>query len=258
MIQDVIMNEKGPVREIDIVIEWIQNRSKIIWWAFLLILLSYYVWKNSNRILSENPITIDYFIVILLFLLLLLPLASEINFLGFSIKKEIESIKSEIKGEFVSLRSEIHNSISLQQVFHAAPQPLPDEKLKEILKNFFPEQTKIAPEKVPEVDKLDKLEIPKKILNLVKVRIMIENEILRIHKVRFSGEFFKDSRRLSNFPEMIRSLHNEGFIDSQLFGLLQEIRIISNNAAHGGDITDEQYEFVETIFPIVIGTLKRL
>ncbi len=131
------MNEKGPVREIDIVIEWIQNRSKIIWWAFLLILLSYYVWKNSNRILSENPITIDYFIVILLFLLLLLPLASEINFLGFSIKKEIESIKSEIKGEFVSLRSEIHNSISLQQVFHAAPQPLPDEKLKEINNEFL-------------------------------------------------------------------------------------------------------------------------
>ncbi len=89
-------------------------------------------------------------------------------------------------------------------------------------------------------------------------QLIKDQYLLARDKVRFSGEFFKDSRRLSNFPEMIRSLHNEGFIDSQLFGLLQEIRIISNNAAHGGDITDEQYEFVETIFPIVIGTLKRL
>jgi hypothetical protein len=59
-------------------------------------------------------------------------------------------------------------------------------------------------------------------------------------------------------PQIIRSLLAEGLIDYKLASSITEIRIICNNAVHGGNITNEQYEFVKKIFPKVISTLQEI
>ncbi|MCX6685751.1 MAG: hypothetical protein NTV10_03740 [Methanoregula sp.] len=193
--------------------------------------------------------------VILLFLLLLFPLASEIDFLGFSIKKEIESIKTEIMGQIITLRSDIHNTANFQNIIHF-PQPLSDDKLKEkvIFYSKILEQIKPDYEKSTETDPLDSLDIPKNIQNLNSVRLILDNELTRIYKERFGGR----RKPPSIIPFLTRYLIDEGLIDDRLAGLINEIRIICNNAAHGGIVTNEQYEFVKKIFPKLISTLKEI
>ena len=234
------------------IINLVKTWRKTIWWAILLLVFSSYIWINLNRILSQNPLPIDYIIVILLLLLLLLPLASEIDFLGFSIKKEIESVKTELKSEIVNLRTEIHNttSINIQNI----PQPLPDEKLKEIELRYSKLSEKLnSAEKISDEDPLDNLEIPKTVKNIAGVRIILEKELLRIYKERFGD---RDPHR--NIVSVTRILTQEGLIDSITNMLITEIRAISNNAVHGGLVTPEQYNFVKTMFPPILEALKEI
>jgi len=240
---------------------WIETWRKTIWWALLVGLFLFYVWNNSNRILSQNLIPIDYIIVILLLLLLLLPLASEIDFLGFSIKKEIESLKTEIREQNINLRNEIQTTANIQNIINF-PQPLSDEKLKKqehVYKKVLGlpltyEVINPDYEKSKEIDPLDSLDISKNVKNLSNARIILDNELTRIYEERFGGR--KKPPRI--IPFLTRYLIDEGLIDDRLAGLINEIRIICDNAAHGGVVTNEQYEFVKKFFPKLILTLKEI
>jgi len=235
---------------------WIKSWRKTIWWVILLIIFSFYTWLNKNRIFSQNPLPVDYCIVILLLLLLLFPLAAEIDFLGFSIKKEVESLKTEIKGELVNLRSEVHNSATIQAYFQNSPQPSSDDKLREMEIRYSKLFEQISPssEKEHEIDPLDNLDIPKKVQNLIRVRLKLEQELSRIYRDRF-----RDSQKqFTNVIASTRLLTREGLIDSRLANLIVEIKLICNSAIHGGTVSDEQYEFVKRFFPMVIITLKEI
>lgn len=240
---------------------WIQTWGRTIWWAVLSITLLIYSFLNSGRILSKDILPVDSLIILVLFLLLLLPLASEVTLFGISIKKEIESLKTEFRDQILILRSEIHQT-NVQNTNITFPQPLSDDELKmkeqeysTILKIPLAYEIKEGSGKKSVVDPLDDLQIPKKNKNLSTVRILLESELRRIYVKRFG-----EPRRKPILFErhLVQSLMYEGKVNDDIVSLIDEIRIICNNAIHGGEVTDEQYEFVVKFFPKIIDTLKRL
>lgn len=83
------------------------NKFKVTWWIILILigsLLLYLQWHDFAR---NHPTTFDTVLLGIVAALLLIPLFSEISFLGVSVKQSIEKVKEEIAG----LKNEISNRI---------------------------------------------------------------------------------------------------------------------------------------------------
>jgi len=234
---------------------WIDKWKKTVWWFFLLILFSTYLFQNRIRIFNNTLTQIDFIIFILWIVLLIFPLFSEIDIAGIKLKKEIESLKSEIKEQIFTIRSEIRNSATFQNIYYPiipqppSPEKIQDDKLKysAIFKSVTPSIAQLS------IDELTK--IPEKNKTLFSIRLTLENELRRIVTKHFDLD---ETRRPISITQMVRMLVKNDLLDPDFLGLVTEINIICSRAVHQYDITDDQYEFVLEFYPKLLQILKAM
>lgn len=90
--------------------EWLKTYSKLIWWAAMLLFFSLMTIPVWSPTLDGNFIYIkgNRIILFLVWIVLLLwPLFKEINLFGFSLKREIDSLRSEVKEQRLEFREQI-------------------------------------------------------------------------------------------------------------------------------------------------------
>lgn len=85
----------------------VMEHRKAIWYVLLVLFGFAYVWFYRNELYDLNELNAKNLIFILWLLLLLLPLFSELEFLGVKIKKEVEKATGEIKESVSSLQTQI-------------------------------------------------------------------------------------------------------------------------------------------------------
>ena len=90
------------------------NWFKILWWIFLLLIVTYFGWQRYDSFAKGSVTVLDVFVFLIWMALLLIPLFKEVKFFGIELKQEIDSLRKEVKEQIVNLRSEIQTSISLQ------------------------------------------------------------------------------------------------------------------------------------------------
>jgi hypothetical protein len=103
--------------------EWLKTYSRLIWWVAMVLFFSLMTMQIWSPTLCSDFTNIKGNGIILFFVwiaLLLWPLFKEINFFGFSLKKEIDSLKSEIKEQRLEFKEQIVNlksEIRIQNIF---------------------------------------------------------------------------------------------------------------------------------------------
>ncbi len=100
------------------------NNFKLIWWGALLLLLSLI---SAWRLFINSFTSVDSFIFIFWFILVLFPIINEISFFGISIKKELENVKNEIKGYI----TEIKNNNNFQPTINVSTTAVDPKEYKE-------------------------------------------------------------------------------------------------------------------------------
>ena len=183
-----------------------------------------------------------------------LPIASEINLFGFSIKKEIQQVKNklnegifEIKNQIIDLK--ISNS---QNVYIYPPLPTPKEIEylnreidKIVLTNRKEEkQDKIFPEK--------EIDLPENVIFLFKTRWVLEN-ILRSY-----SKFISEDHLHLNLNKLVNIINKQGYINDQTARITIEILNICNRGIHGEYISHEYLDFVKKAIPIVYKEINEL
>jgi hypothetical protein len=238
------------------IIDWILKWKKTIWWGFLLLIFSTYLIFNEARIFKNNLTQIDYIILIIWFILLLLPLLSEIDIAGIKIKKEIDSLKTEIKEQIITLRSDIHNSTNIHTNFYSGTPPPPsDEKLKQ-MEDKFSALVESVNEKLDTGKDDDLTNIPERNKYLFGVRFSLERELRRIQKERSDVNNFNRPNSLS---QIARNLQRNELIDNKIASLILSVNSICNIALHTDEnISDEQFSFAKKFFPVIMDSLKEL
>src|SRR5580698_2455688 len=110
------------------------NWFKVSWWILLIALFGAILVSRYGALLAGGNLTLNAVLVVWL-ALLLLPLIQEFSFFGFTLKKEIEHLKTSVKDDVASIKSEIRNSIDVRSHFSPSivfPQPPPDSQLPQI------------------------------------------------------------------------------------------------------------------------------
>lgn len=82
--------------------------KKKFWYIVLLGLSSAYVWYYRYDIYEMDKLNVRNLVFILWLVLLLLPLFSEMEFLGVKIKKEVKKETEEVKGLLYNLQMQVN------------------------------------------------------------------------------------------------------------------------------------------------------
>ena len=90
------------------------NWFKILWWLFLLAIVTGFVLARFDSFIKGSVTVLDVFVFLIWIALLLIPLFKEVKFFGIELRQEIDSLRKEVKEQIVNLRSEIQTSINLQ------------------------------------------------------------------------------------------------------------------------------------------------
>lgn len=236
------------------------TRFKVFWWIFILLLISYFLYRRSADVVSGHSVPVDVFAFLVWTALLLLPFYSEISFFGMTFKKEIEVLKSQVKDEISGLRAEIRTSVDLRSQINPSFNilaPPPDSQLPEIEKRIqaIVENTvrtlglrAVEPSTLtlsPDVD------------FLFKVRYNLEREVRRIWKLRAQGDDVVRQRFVPTL-RVARNLSEAGLIDRGIEGAIREVWTVASPAIHGEHVTEAQVSFAREVAPQLIATLKAI
>ena len=231
------------------------NWFKILWWVILCVCLFVVLYARVSAIQNGTATSVDAFLFLILFILLLLPLFSEFDLFGIKLKARIEEVKSEVKEQVTLLRNEIV-SVGVNTQFnpqiHLAPPP--DSKLPELEKKYqrILDELKLNRRSESLVDIQTELTVPADANYLFLVRYSIEKELRRIWRDRFDGDL---QRRAIPVRKILSYLRESELVDPALPGMVQEVYSVCSPAIHGEDVTQAQIEFVRDIAPDLISTL---
>ncbi len=112
------------------------NWFKIIWWVFLLIIISLLLSVRYQDIVAGKPAWFDGMIFIIWVALLLAPLFREIRLPGLSLKQEIAAMRDDISKQIAHMKAEISSSIraNISPQFNIGVEN-PESRLPEELKD---------------------------------------------------------------------------------------------------------------------------
>ncbi|MET0463057.1 MAG: hypothetical protein ABW007_07880 [Chitinophagaceae bacterium] len=235
------------------------NWFKIIWWVLLLVLTGCIMLKRFKAVSLGLSNPFDIFIFIIFIALALVPIFSEMEFLGIKLKQEIEEFKRDIQVRLGDIKNEIKNSQTqtLNQTIQTYGPPPADSKLPEIENEI----ERIVKDKLKESGLLprnsekNKIEVPQPHLELFKIRYSIEIQLRRI-----SGEYLPNNIRPRHQPLtlLIRELASQNVISNELQHVLHEMLSICNYAIHGESVTQSQVKLVTDYANEIIEILRRL
>lgn len=227
---------------------WFKKRS---WYIILLCASSIYVFFYRYEIYQLKELNARNLIFLLWLILLLLPLFSEMEFLGVKIKKVVENANKEIKEEVKELGKQVTelkvtNSIAnhIQISNSSLPSEGKLEELLELVRNIQQEAGKKAEENINELPQ-------DKSVYLLKVRQGIEKLVFEL--VEKAGYITKAPLTLSR---CIWWLGKTELLDRRTVDVLIEIVRIANRGVHNEIISDEYIEFVQTAYPEIEVLLK--
>lgn len=224
------------------------NWFKILWWIILIGLTGSILYKRYDSIVTGQSVPADIFIFLLFVSLMLVPIFSEIEFLGIRLKKEIEDLKQNMNIKLGDIKTEIRSSQvqTVHNTFQGFGPPPPDNKLPE-LENEIDRivKAKLSEHSASIKDILStQVVVPENNLQMFKVRYNIENELRRIWQNRFENNEPNDRWKNQSVIKITQDLTKFEIIDSNFYNILREILSICNYAIHGENVTDKQVSFV--------------
>lgn len=223
----------------------IKEHYKKVWWLVILILTSLYFRNNYIRI-TLNPTVIDIVIVGCWIIVIFMPLISEISLMGFTVKKEIESVKNELRKEVLGIKYDIVSLASIHSnnnnsIYFSNERIPMESEVKSIIDNKTTnhgDSIKIKPEGENIVE--DFPDISDNNIYLFKVRLTLEKKIIDLMKIYAISES-------SNIKTNITLLRHCGAINMITEDKLLKVLSICNRGVHGEVIDNEYISYVKVV-----------
>lgn len=228
--------------------KWIKERiAKNPWYAFLIIISSAFVIVHRDDICELKEFNATNLIFILWLVLLLLPLISEMEFLGIKIKKEVGKATGEIKKNLDEVKMQLsvmqninwnyNQKNSVDNRIYISDANISKADLVEG-KRFNAEVNEGYKESLKEkVEIMDEISI-----DLYKTKLLIENKLREVCKTIGIWE------KLS-IPQMLTELKHRGVIDNETLDLITKAMSIINKTVHGDTVEKDYIDYVVNITP---------
>lgn len=225
--------------------------KKKCWYIILLVASSGYVFYYRNEIYQLKELNAQSLIFIIWLLLLLLPLFSEMEFLGVKVKKEVEKATEEVKSSLQNLQTQVAqiqltNSVANNINFYNSPLPS-EQKIENLLQIVEKLQSTYPNANAPLVDSTAKVD--DKNIYLFKVRLYIETSLREL------CEKIGQAERMP-IPKMMQLLSRAEVINNMTCDLISQVIKIANRGVHGEIISAEYVDFVEKTYPEIARQLK--
>jgi hypothetical protein len=236
------------------------NWFKITWWIALVLIITEFLYKRYPDLIAGHAAPVDLFAFGIWVALLLVPLFSEINFLGIKLKQEVEDLKRFVAAQIIDVRNDIRNTVDVRTtVSQQFTMPSPDSqlpKLEEITKAAVAEALAAYGLK-PENVGTEKPQVPPDTAFLFTTRYQIEMLINRIIISRQLAPMSVTSRPLS-FSEQVRLLVQAGLIEPRLERAMREVYAICSQAIHGREVSSAKGSFVKDVSSELIAALSAI
>lgn len=226
------------------------NKFIIGWWVMLLVVFGAIIIARFDNFTSDTLILFDYIILVLLFILVFLPLYSEMSMFGFSLKREIESVEESVN----DLKSLIVSNTNSNVIYLNTDPHLTEQQKEQIKRNF--ETSKAgnfeAAHATRESMIEEFIENEKTVMNFFAIRYLLEKEIRRIAVNHVSDPNSKP------VIDLIRILANRKVFEPYINNALLEVWSITSRAVHGDEIGVSDEDFVASIGEPMVGKLKEI
>jgi hypothetical protein len=229
------------------------NWFKIGWWAFLLILTTFFLFQRYPDLVKGHVTPADVIIFVVWAAFVLLPVFQGTNFFG--IEREIQELRRELKSQVLSLRSEIRSTEEVRREMNLLP--LADADLPVIEKHAQIAIKKAIKElgflheaslnQQPSVDDYTQL--------LFEAGYSIECELRRIAAGRLDIGGERNPRPIA---EVIQALTGCQLLDPSLAAVIREISAVCSSTIHGQTPSDTQVHFVENLLPGLLRVLRSI
>jgi len=215
------------------------------WYLTLLLLSSIYVFYYRSDIYQLEKINTTSLIFLIWLILLLLPLFSEMEFLGIKIKKEVDKVKKEVDDDILQLKMQIMDlkiSNSVANNIQINNTPLPSEKELEELKKFIPNK------KTDKNNDIMDLGVSDESMFLFMVRLNLEKTLTELcEKAGYNGP--KSMFRILEF------LNRCEIINRNTVEVINQIIQIANRGVHGEIVSSKYIDFIKQALPEIQSTL---
>lgn len=221
-----------------------------LWYIFLLILSTVYLLYYHFDIYELSPINARNLVFLLWILLLLLPLFSEMEFLGIKVKKAVEKATGEVKEELKNIQSQLQMtaiSTNSSASINFSNSPLPSEQqLHELTELLHQIQDKnSAPGHIENISNNN----DDKNVYLFKIRLEIESALRKLcEKIGYAEK--------TSAMQMVRFLGQKEVLPGMTIDLISQVIRIANRGVHGEIVSDEYIQFVKSAYPEILRQIK--
>lgn len=226
------------------------NKFIIGWWIMLLIVFGIILIARFDNFASDTLILFDYIILVLLFILVFLPLYTEMSMFGFSLKREIESVEESVK----DLQSLVISNTNSNIVYFNADPQLTEEQRAQLMRSFQAPSAGNFESAVHTEERAIQEFISKEktVVNFFAIRYLLEKEIRRIAVNHISDPNKK------TVLELVKNLGQQGVFEPNTLNAILEVWSITSNAMHGVEIGEKDENFLGSIGMPLLQRLKDL
>ena len=225
------------------------------WYIVLLTISTVYLVSNRFAIEKLDDASLISTVFIIWVILLVLPLFSELEFLGVKVKKEVkkavEKSNEEVKASLDNLQQivsqiQVSNSVAPQFTINSGSLPTEEkiDKLTEEL-HLFNEQNKNK-----QAEQQDKVTIPVQNLELFKMRYGIEVRLKEALEL-----IGYNSKNRASLMQGTYYLNQQGVLDPTSTDLVIQMLRIANRGVHGEIIGQKYMDFASEAYPQIIDAL---
>lgn len=225
------------------------------WYIVLLTISTVYLVSNRFAIEKLDDASLISTVFIIWVILLVLPLFSELEFLGVKVKKEVkkavEKSNEEVKASLDNLQQivsqiQVSNSVAPQFTINSGSLPTEEkiDKLTEEL-HLFNEQNKNK-----QAEQQDKVTIPVQNLELFKMRYGIEVRLKEALEL-----IGYNSKNRASLMQETYYLNQQGVLDPTSTDLVIQMLRIANRGVHGEIIGQKYMDFASEAYPQIIDAL---
>ena len=249
------------------------------WYIVVLIISTSYVIYYRKSIYDFKEINARNLVFLLCIALLVLPLFSEMEFLGIKVKRELQKATEDVKDSMQELRIQVTQMQTQMQMtsnmatnINLGEYPLASEKqLKEFLKSIAEmTRTQSAENRTePAVagdgcGKNDDQQPPSAEVPVHKIGNNIDDKSVFLFKIRYDIE--TTLRNLCektgctsrmNIFQMLKHLTRIELLNANISCMIQEVMKIANRGVHGEIISDEYINFVKNAHPAIMAELQK-
>jgi hypothetical protein len=224
------------------------NKFIIGWWIMLLIAFGIIIIARFDHFASNTLILFDYIILILLFILVFLPLYSEMSMFGFSLKREIESVEESVN----DLKSLVISNTNSNVVYFNADPQLTEEQRAQLKRSLeVPDGNSFESAIHREESAIHEfISAEKTAVNFFAIRYLLEKEIRRIAVNHISDPNKKP------ILQLVKTIGQQGVFEPDMQNAILEVWSITSGAMHGEEVGEADESFVQSIGLPLLQRLK--